>query len=640
MITPVMKMLTNRQREILNYIARQEGYVTSQQLADEYEVSQRTIRTDIQSIQVELKKFGAEIESRPKVGFRLVRAKGSDLSELLEQSEEISAQSRVLAIILLLSFHEKLTTEKLEQRLQVSRNTIVTDMKLVARKVTSSSLELYARSYDGTQLLGEEVALRNFALKTQGELRKLNAKFLAEVGAELAQFKSVTDSLISYVEEMMGVKLSDKAVCELRDIIPLCLARSALNHHALPSSNMESLLELRAGIYSYLSEFSAVSITEGDVDYLAVLFTSSQKLNQKANPDDKVAQDCRDFLLEYAAEVNIAIDFEDVLVKQFVVHLQTAIFRLRHGLPIENALLDEIQYASSFVYDTAARLLKKVETAWKVSMPDAEIAFVTIYLEALLQQFSERERPLRVIVVCHGGMATSTLLKNRLAVCMPTLRIEKICRYEDLDKELPILRPDLILTTLGMNIAGCQCVQVNPILPASDIKKISEALSRIAYRKRNDLLISKTDNENLSLIEELLPKEFCQFLTRLPEWKVAIRQAAVPLVRAGKITSDYAEDMIGVVKKMGNYMIFIPEIAFVHAKTDNVMENGIAALFLPETIDFGSLTVSPVKVIVVVANREENFVLTRLIRLLMQGGNIEKFKCARSYEDLKLLEAK
>ena len=118
-------MLTSRQREILEHLVRREDYATSQQLAEEYEVSQRTIRTDIQSIQVELKKFGAEIESRPKVGFRLVRAKDSDLSELLEQSEEISAQSRVLAIILLLSLHEKLTTEKLEQRLQVSRNTIV-----------------------------------------------------------------------------------------------------------------------------------------------------------------------------------------------------------------------------------------------------------------------------------------------------------------------------------------------------------------------------------------------------------------------------------------------------------------------------------------------------------------------------------
>ena len=634
-------MLTLRQQEILKHISKQEGYVTSQQLADEYEVSQRTIRTDIQCIQSELRKFGAEIKSRPKVGFRLVKSKGINLVELLNQPEQNLSESRVLAIMLLLAMYEKLTTERLEQKLQVSRNTIVADMKAVAKKVAGAGLELYAKSYDGTQLLGEEIVVRNFAFKVQGELRKLNPKFLVEINAgELAGYKLSTDSLISYVEEFIGAKLSDEAVTELRDMIPLCLRRSALNRYALPSTTSEDLSKLRAGIYSYLSEFSNVKITEGDAEYLAILFAGAQKLNQSEKFADSVARDCREFLLEYAAEVNIAIDFEDVLVKQFVVHLQTAVFRLQHDLPIENELLDEIQYASSFVYDTAKRLLHKYEVSWKVSMPDTEIAFVTIYLEALLQQYSEKERPLRVIVVCHGGMATSTLLKNRLAVCMPTLRIEKICRYEDLDKELPILRPDLILTTLGMNIPGCQCVQVNPILPSSDIKKISEALSRIAYRKRNDILISKTDNDNLSLIEELLPQEFCQFLTRLPEWKIAIRLAAAPLVRAGKITSDYAEDMIGVVKKMGNYMIFIPEIAFVHAKTDNVIENGIAALFFPDTIDFGSLTISPVKVLVVVANREENFVLTRLIRLLMQGGNIEKFKRARTYEDLKLLEGK
>lgn len=82
-------------------------------------------------------------------------------------------------------------------------------------------------------------------------------------------------------------------------------------------------------------------------------------------------------------------------------------------------------------------------------------------------------------------------------------------------------------------------------------------------------------------------------------------------------------------------MMFIPEIAFVHATPENVIENAVSILNLKSPIDFGSKNKSTVKTIVVLANKEENKNLINLTNILIKDDNIKKFKNAKSYEDLK-----
>ena len=92
--------------------------------------------------------------------------------------------------------------------------------------------------------------------------------------------------------------------------------------------------------------------------------------------------------------------------------------------------------------------------------------------------------------------------------------------------------------------------------------------------------------------------------------------------------------MIRVVETLGNYMVFIPEIAFVHAPPDNVIDNGVSVLTLKEPLEFGAKNKVTVKVIVVLANKEESKSLVSLVNILMRGNNVDKFKSATKYEDI------
>ena len=92
--------------------------------------------------------------------------------------------------------------------------------------------------------------------------------------------------------------------------------------------------------------------------------------------------------------------------------------------------------------------------------------------------------------------------------------------------------------------------------------------------------------------------------------------------------------MIRVVETLGNYMVFIPEIAFVHAPPENVIDNGVSLLTLKEPLDFGVKNKVTIKAIVVLANKEESKSLVSLVNILMRGNNVDKFKSATKYEDI------
>ena len=82
-------------------------------------------------------------------------------------------------------------------------------------------------------------------------------------------------------------------------------------------------------------------------------------------------------------------------------------------------------------------------------------------------------------------------------------------------------------------------------------------------------------------------------------------------------------------------MVFIPEIAFVHAEPTSVIENSASILVLKKPIKFGSKKETLVKVIIVLANKNENMNLVNLINIITKEGNIKKLKEATCYEDVE-----
>lgn len=639
-------MLTKRQRNIVLYLAKQESFITVEQIAGEFEVSARTVRNDLDGISQFLLDNGIQMEKKPRLGIRIQVEHDMDWEALfeVENSGMYDQQERIYLILTRLILREKVTLDELESILNISRNTVVTDVKAAEQILILHGIDLNKRSYVGMNISGDEELIRNFLfniyVNMSGQLSIDPVKVILDLTGQCAEYSV---KLIRYIEERSGIQYADEALYELQAMLSASLYRAGFGKHPKES---RMLLQIKTDpvykiVQEFVTEYLKIKLKQGDLCYLTMILCSTKSISDEDNGimaerwSDSV---CREIIQSFLEELGIERTDGNLSEKQFYEHLRTAVFRLQNHIRIVNPLMQEIQYTSSFMYELAERVLKRYEDKLWIQFPAAEIAYVTVYLEAFFQNYLVNTKKIRIIVVCNGGIATSTLLKQRIAMYLPELPVLGSYRAADIASKVKEIAPDLILTTVPLKLKGYRIIQVNPLLLQEDIRKIMEQLMKISYNHKTSHLIHKIGRNSTGKISAYLPEENCQFQQEIKDWQEAIRKAAVPLLRKRQIEPRYVDDMIKVVQNMGNYMVFIPEIAFVHAHAEYVHETSIALLNLAEAIPFGTHGKDQVKTIIVIANKEENYILSNLINVLQKNNNIEKFKQSECYQDILELE--
>lgn len=112
----------------------------------------------------------------------------------------------------------------------------------------------------------------------------------------------------------------------------------------------------------------------------------------------------------------------------------------------------------------------------------------------------------------------------------------------------------------------------------------------------------------------------------------AIRMAAIPLVRDGKIKEGYVLQMIDAVEQLGPYMVLMPGVALVHGRpSENVLDDCMSLLTLQEPVVFGHSKNDPVGILFVLAAKKADChlqALTDVSRLLANEEFMEKLRTA------------
>lgn len=85
----------------------------------------------------------------------------------------------------------------------------------------------------------------------------------------------------------------------------------------------------------------------------------------------------------------------------------------------------------------------------------------------------------------------------------------------------------------------------------------------------------------------------------------AIKKACEPLCEKGYILSDYVNNIIDAIEKLGPYMVIIPGVALIHARPcEAVKRNCMSLMTLKTPVKFGNEDNDPVKIIFSLATTE------------------------------------
>lgn len=640
-----MITLNERQNSILKYLYNKKDYTTINEISKEFKVSVRTIRYDLDNIEYTLKdNEKISLVRTPRYGIKLEFKGKRDIltfSSIFDCVEINSPEDRVIFIAInLLIGNSKV--EELANMLSISKNTVVSDLKKAKEILNNLRINVISKAYVGTCIEGDEEDIRYAFINLYYKISNSdNYKLLKMIIDDFDSIKADIEERIHKIESRLSLEYSDTSFKELIIIIMYCFMR--MGEYSNFNYSEEYIHEKEQEEEFEVIQYAFADKTEDkkEICYLMKWFKSA-KVMSFINDKSDVKMDGNKYLamriiedMEKYTGIDYSNDFD--FVNSVVMHFSVAMYRMQNNFKIENPLKEDIKMRLGIIYQITEDVMKKYESEIGVEFPDDEVSYMAMHFGAAFERKTQEIFDTKALIVCNSGLATAGLLSARMEVMLPQIQVEGVCRLNNLEDELKNKDVDIIISTVPIRNTDIEYVEVNPMLNIDDVLKLKKLAFNNVYEKSSEYLVSKYKGDKVSSVAEIIKKSNAAFLYDADNWRDAIAEASKPLIKSGDIKEEYVDDMIKAIEDLGTYMVFIPEIAFVHASNKNVVNNAVSMLTLKNEIYFGDNSEVRIKSIVVLANKDENKNLIELINILTKNNNADKFKNAEKYFDLKIM---
>lgn len=654
-----MILLTRRQSNIILHLMNQENYCTIKKLSEIFKVSNRTIRYDLDYIEEWMKDLNINFIRKPKKGIKIsnINANKEKIREALSSFEDriLSIQERRLFIMLKLFLTKNyITLQELADRLYVSKNTIANDIDYIDNLFEVNGIILHKRPRYGMCLDGEEEKLRNYFVNlVKSDFQK---DFLGNYGFyklfDESKFKDTINTIKEH-EIKIGTQYTEESKKELLIYLLIAVNRIAMGRKIYYSKEMideyRSKVEFNIvkDLVVKLEEKYEITFTEGEIIYLMKIFLGAKRRSNIKYKDSyekvdfEVMSIIEGVVLDIQKTLGVDLSNDIEFINALRLHLQIAVYRLKNNLEITNPLTENIKYRNPFIFEASKKILGEYEKLIGKSFPDDEIAYVAMHIGAAFERHKQNGFMPKALLVCGMGLATSNLLKTRLNIMMPEIKLVGPVGVNECKKIIENENIDFVISTRETDIENTKVIIVNPLLENEDLNKIKTLIFKNIKRKQL-MYLSKQNiyetQEKKVFLKDMLKKDSVTLKYDCKNWREAIFAAADPLLKKGYIIEDYIRAMIEAVEKMGPYMVIIPGIALNHALAEKgVLKDCLSLLTLKETIDFGDKDSEPVKMIIVFGTNKSNKyfkILTDLIKVLEKKENIKKIYEAENYEEI------
>jgi len=579
----------------------------------------------------------------------------------------------VIQILMLLSKSNTISIQYFEDIFEVSRNTIVSDIKEVRKTLSKYNLALEYDSHAGYIVEGSALRKRSVVLSLIGNyeyLLKINAYDLLENNDVL-----FVQSLFHKVEEDLGIKYVNNTLVYLSNLIAI-IKKNDLDE-VLFNDDDKKIITGSKEFYAINKIFKDY-LNEKDRVYIALhlLGLRIQNIYSFETYEDEYIIDIVKFMMdEFSRRTLIYFDEDQKLFKDLYLHMKQAMFRLKYGIIFQNELKEQIFENYPQVTQITEKICEKLEKKLGYPIGDDDIAYIAMHFGGHLKR-EKREFPkVKVLLVCLNGIATSKLLKKELEYLLGNIEIIDVVRVDEIEEYKDDV--DFIISTIPLNDSSIKdkSIQVNTILSDSDkqnimnlfgvtnpiqtdidlssliiedIKeyipknKIEDIRRKILYRiSKKYYSIDNHGRMNKPMLKELISESNIIFLDKVNTWQDAIYESGKPLLKTKYIEQSYIDKVISNVNELGPYIVIAPNIAISHARPeDGVNELGMTMLLLDQPVNFSETTERFAKVVVTLAAPDDEkhlLALQQLSRLFMEG--LDELLASNTKEQvLKLIE--
>lgn len=494
-----MVNFSNRQKKILSLLLKSDEYIKSDYIAGELAISKKTVQREIKSINMLLKELETNrIESSRGNGYVIPLESKKTIQFVFKDYEDKDAlipnmqQSRIEWIIrkfAVLSMEEKeCTLENLADELFVSLTTLKKDMNSVKDILQRYDIHLSKISNKGLKLKGEEKNIRqlivDYLVLEQSELnldRIFSISYTDKVSVEEIIIQNIrkyhipiTDigfrNLIIHVEIAISrLKLENTSI----DQKPNRIEENSDEYHCAKSIAKE----IESKINLLIPKNEIVNI------YLHLL-GQKRMLAREDTLSSKIKTPESELIERVLVEINemYQLDFrqDDILKNGLLLHLESALHRIRLNMPINNELIEEIKNNYPFPMQLAKLLSSSLETNFNIKIDINEVGFLTLHFCGALERANtiQSNKEIRAIVVCTTGLGTSVLLKAKLQSKINlNIKVVGVYAMYQLD-DIEFTDIDIIISTVPLSKRySIPDVVITPIVSNDDIERIQDFIT-------------------------------------------------------------------------------------------------------------------------------------------------------------------
>ncbi|WP_460016942.1 BglG family transcription antiterminator [Lactovum odontotermitis] len=486
--------LTPRQISILISLLKLDGFTSSKQFSEEFALSVRTIKSEMEQIRCWLREQGEELSARRGKGYCIFCSdeRRHELRQLLQSKERLNSpmnqrmRMKQMMIDLFMS-KRALTAYYFSEKLAVSQNTIFNDFLLMAAELPKYGVHVKSSHY-GYYLDGKEPAIRElisdllFAESTNFDVSSLISQF-SQARPDKSEFRiifsnddfrKIYQEVIKLVTENLTV-LSDKIenYSILSFVIRLCISVARLQNSKPISAKIAEKNEIDNAddvekfLFQVYEDFGLEALN----DEFAYVTSKELVFNQVDIPKF-TAQ----IIHEVSSLSGVRFDKDSLLFQNLYTHF-SLIFSKGYRLADEyNPFVNDIKIRQTEIFDFAKQALSKFLSEF-VKIDDAFVGYVALHFLASIEREKALERDIKVLYVCSTGVGVTSFIQQKVASRIKNIEIIGFSSILNVQAYANELKPDLIISVFPIAGLEVPVIEVNALLTESDIQRIQNQVN-------------------------------------------------------------------------------------------------------------------------------------------------------------------
>ncbi|MDL5039651.1 BglG family transcription antiterminator [Heyndrickxia coagulans] len=460
-----MSSKNNREQNLLLFLSKNQDYVTSRDLQEALDASQKTIYRLIKNINDDYEDGPLIISERGR-GYKLDYEKYIHYQKGNKTYKEnhFSPNERRKRIMeeLLLSSPKSINIYHLFSKYYVGESVSFNDEQIMSEELKKYHLVL-ERKNRTLAIRGEEVNIRK-AIKDIIEIFNTidldDLKRNKELNFNQYDVLFILDQL-RMIEEDLDITIPYPYNVNIFSHLYILLSRSRkvstkLFTDKIPIEEMENMEKdifypVAKTVVHHVEKYLNSPLPDSEIYFLYQYLVSSRMQGSLAitstfSPD--VIQVTQAYIEGMSTSLGISLDSQSIFI-DLANHIKPMLNRLEHNIRIKNSLLSQIKVTYEEVYFGVTNVSDLV--CEKFNLPainDDENGFITLYFAKAIEM-GQHQRPIKTIIMCTTGIGTSELIKAKVSKKFPELEIVDVVSSQNI-KMLKEKYPDveLILSTV------------------------------------------------------------------------------------------------------------------------------------------------------------------------------------------------